>query len=64
MRTQPATPCRVYLHPTATTNPATIAAIIKRTGLAIVIGGNRAGAALRPAQPADGFGPWDGGSAA
>ncbi|WP_118129789.1 hypothetical protein [Pseudomonas abyssi] len=64
MRTQPSTPCRVYLHPTAATNPATIAAIIKRTGLAIVVGGNRAGAALRPAQPVDNCGPWNGGDAA
>ncbi|WP_341707763.1 hypothetical protein [Halopseudomonas sp.] len=64
MQTQPSNTCRVYLHPTAATNPAAIAAVIARTGLAIVIGGNRRGAALRPAQPVDDLGPWDGGDAA
>ncbi len=64
MQTQPSNTCRVYLHPAAASNPATIAAITARTGMAIVIGGNRRGAALRPSRPADDLGPWDGGSAA
>ncbi|WP_425056656.1 hypothetical protein [Pseudomonas abyssi] len=64
MRTQPSTTCRVYLHPTAASNPAIIEAITARTGFAIVIGGNRRGAAMRPTQPVDDQGPWNGGDAA
>jgi hypothetical protein len=56
-------PCRIYLHPTAANSPEKIQAVIARTGLAIVIGGNSKAAALTPATPTndqDDFGPWDG----
>ncbi len=46
--TNTAQPCRVYLHPTAAHNPSTVRAIVERTGLAVVIGGNRAAATLEP----------------
>ncbi|BDX19669.1 hypothetical protein MFKK_24790 [Halopseudomonas aestusnigri] len=64
MQTQPSNTCRVYLHPTAATNPAAIAAVIARTGMAIVIGGNRRGAALRASDRPEDLGPWNGGDAA
>jgi hypothetical protein len=55
-------PCRIYLHPTAANSPEKIQAVIARTGLAIVIGGNSQAAALKPhtTPTQDDFGPWDG----
>lgn len=61
---QPTQPCRIYLHPTAASSPEKIQAVIARTGLAIVIGGNSRAAAIKPAinpnSDQDDFGPWDG----
>jgi hypothetical protein len=60
---QPTQPCRIYLHPTAASCPEKIKAVIARTGLAIVIGGNSRAAALKPQSvpTAQGdFAPWDG----
>jgi len=64
MRTQPSTTCRIYLHPTAASNPDHIKAITARTGLAIIIGGNRSGAAMRATPTPEPTGPWTGGDAA
>ncbi len=39
-------PCRIFLHPAVLSNPDTVNAIIARTGLAIVVGDNRAAPSL------------------
>lgn len=38
--------CRVYLHPSVTGNQSAINAIVARTGLAVVVGTNRAALSL------------------
>lgn len=58
--------CRIYLHPAAASNPAAIRAVIARTGLAVVIGGNSKAATLqqpRRAASLEGFDPLGGGAA-
>lgn len=57
------TQCKIYLHPTAASNPAVISAICAATGLFVVIGGNRAAATLTK-RSTPSTGPWPGGSAA
>lgn len=46
MRTQPRSTCPVYLHPAVLKNPDAINKIVADTGLAIVVGGNRAALSL------------------
>ena len=45
------TRCPVYLHPAAASNPSTIDAIQRRTGLLVIVGGHHF-ARLGKAQPA------------
>ena len=56
------TRCPVFLHPAAASKPAIVISIQQATGQLVVINGTRT--QLKPAPPADPFGPWDGGSAA
>lgn len=44
-------PCRVYLHPTVTGDQSAIDAIVARTGLAVVVGTNRAALSLVERKP-------------
>lgn len=39
-------PCRIYLHPAVLGNPDTVNAIVAQTGLAVVVGDNRAALSL------------------
>ncbi len=48
-------PCNIYLHPTVACNQAAINAIVARTGLAVVVGTNRAALSLVDRKPAEGF---------
>ena len=51
MQTQPSTTCPVYLHPAVLKDPDAINKVVADTGLAIIVGGNRAALSLvkRPA---------------
>lgn len=61
--TQHHTRCPVYLHPAAATNPATIDAIQRKTGLLVIITPkSRLARAVVDATPAD-FGPFGGDAA-
>ena len=59
--------CRIYLHPAAASNPAVIRAVMARTGLTVVIGGNHKAATLqqspRPFSAPSDFDPFGGGAA-
>lgn len=55
------TRCPVYLHPASASNPATVRSIQQATGQLVVIAGTRA--TLKPATPADPFGPFGGDAA-
>jgi|AZIG01.1.fsa_nt_gi hypothetical protein len=46
MQTQPSTTCPVYLHPAVLKDPEAINRVIADTGLAVVVGGNRAALSL------------------
>ena len=46
MRTQPRSTCPIYLHPAVLKDPDAINKIVADTGLAIVVGGNRAALSL------------------
>lgn len=62
MDTARTTRCPVYLHPACASKKADVLSIQQATGQLVVINGTRT--QLKPATPADPFGPWDGGSAA
>lgn len=55
------TRCPVYLHPAAASNPGTVRSIQQATGQLVVINGTRT--LLKPATPADAFGPFGGDAA-
>lgn len=58
------TRCPVYLHPTAASNPRTVASIQQATGQLIVLAGGRP-QLKRTSQPAlSSFGPFNGGDCA
>ncbi|QHD01017.1 hypothetical protein PspS04_11930 [Pseudomonas sp. S04] len=58
------TRCPVYLHPAASTNPAAVETIQKRTGLLVIINIGRLAATLRARPFATGeSGPWGGDAA-